>query len=380
MSSRRATILLFAVLAVLFIGAALVGIMLRNRTRDQASIPTASPAGWYEVLFTTPQRTGTPPAGSRGRLDERLVRLIDGAQQTVDIAAYDFGLENVADALIRARERGIAVRVVTDTDNLENRPVQLVIEAGIPVIGDQRRALMHHKFAVIDGRTVITGAWNFAERDTYRHNNNAVLFDSVALARNFTSEFEKMFDDRTFGPTKPANVPNPAIEQSGVRVETRFASEQEVVPDILERLNSARSSIAFMAFSFTLDEVGTALLERNEAGVGVWGVVESTGSETQFSEFSRLKALGQDSAAPPFPGCDAGPPVIQDGNPFLMHHKVFVIDERTVIFGSFNFTANAADDNDEALLIVDDEDMARQYLAEFCRVYNVAVEREKAGR
>jgi phosphatidylserine/phosphatidylglycerophosphate/cardiolipin synthase-like enzyme len=379
--SRRNTILLAIVIAVLFVGAALVGVLLQSRTtEEQASIPAPSPSGWYEVRFTTPQRTGTPPSGSSGRLDERLVQIIDGAQQSVDIASYDFGLDNVADAVIRAHKRGVDVRMVTDTDNLENKPLQRVIEAGVPVVDDKRRALMHHKFAVIDGRTLVTGAWNFAERDTYRHNNNTVIFDSSALARNFTSEFEKMFTSRTFGPTKPKTVPNPVVEQSGTRVETRFASEQEVVPEILDRLDSAQSSIAFMAFSFTLDDIGQALLERSKNGVQVWGVIESTGSETQFSEFTPLKGLTRHGEQPPFPACNAGPPVLQDGNPFLMHHKVFVIDEQTVIFGSFNFTANAANDNDEALLIVDDPEMARQFLAEFCRVYNVATERQKAGR
>ncbi|MGE0542866.1 MAG: phosphatidylserine/phosphatidylglycerophosphate/cardiolipin synthase family protein [Dehalococcoidia bacterium] len=380
MTSRRTRLLLFVVLAALFIAAALAGILLRNQSQEQVSIPTPAPSGLYEVRFTTPQRTGTPPSGSSGRLDERLVEIIDAAQQSVDVAAYDFGLQNVADALIRARDRGVDVRIVTDTDNLENEPLQAAAKAGIPIVDDQRGALMHHKFAVIDGRIVVTGAWNFAERDTFRHNNNTVVFDSAALARNFTNEFEKMFDGHAFGPTKPKDVPNPVIEQSGTRIETRFASEQEVVPAILDRLEAAQSSIVFMAFSFTLDDVGMALLERGQDGVGVWGVVESTGSQTQFSEFSRLKGLSPDGTRPPFPGCDAGPPVLQDGNPFLMHHKVFVIDERTVIVGSFNFTANAADDNDEALLIVDDAEMARQFLAEFCRVYNVAVEREKAGR
>jgi phosphatidylserine/phosphatidylglycerophosphate/cardiolipin synthase-like enzyme len=247
-------------------------------------------------------------------------------------------------------------------------------------VDDQRSALMHHKFVVIDDTTVITGAWNFAERDTFRHNNNTVIFNSPRLARNFTNEFEKMFVARRFGPTKPKDVPNPTVEQSGTRVQTRFASEQEVVPDIVDQIETAQSSIAFMAFSFTQDDIGAALEQRRREGVGIWGVVESTGSETQFSEFSRLKALQPAAPRPPFPGCEPGPPVVQDGNPFLMHHKVIVIDQRTVIFGSFNFTANAADDNDEALLIVEDDALAQQFLAEFCRVYNVAVENAKMGR
>ena len=65
----------------------------------------------------------------------------------------------------------------------------------------------------------------------------------------------------------------------------------------------------------------------------------------------------------------AGADVLTDGNPYLMHHKVFIIDSQTVIFGSYNFSANAQDDNDENLLIVDDAGMARAFLDEFDRVY-----------
>ena len=56
-----------------------------------------------------------------------------------------------------------------------------------------------------------------------------------------------------------------------------------------------------------------------------------------------------------------------------MHHKVIIIDGRTVIFGSFNFTSNADKDNDENLLIVDDPALAKAFEAEFQRVREVAL-------
>jgi phosphatidylserine/phosphatidylglycerophosphate/cardiolipin synthase-like enzyme len=377
----RRWLLALGVLALAVLVALVLAILLLpEEHEDQVAIPPLPEGAWYEVLFTTPQRTGIPPDGSPGRLDERLVALIDGATVSLDIAAYDFGLGNVADAVIRAKDRGVTVRMVTDTDNIENPALQKVIGAGVPVVGDQRRALMHNKFAVIDGRIVMTGAWNFAERDTYRHNNNSVIFHSTDLAENFTNEFEKMFVGRRFGPAKPKDVPHPVIERDGIRVETYYSAQQAIEPVLIERVRSARSSIAFLAFSFTLDDLAAALEAQRRSGVGVWGVFESTGSQTQFSEFTKLQKLTPVSAQPPFPGCVEGPSVVQDGNPFLMHHKVFVIDEQTVIFGSFNFTANAERDNDEALLIVDDPALARSFLAEFCRVYNVGVERAKERR
>jgi phosphatidylserine/phosphatidylglycerophosphate/cardiolipin synthase-like enzyme len=57
--------------------------------------------------------------------------------------------------------------------------------------------------------------------------------------------------------------------------------------------------------------------------------------------------------------------VRSDGNCDILHHKVIVIDERTVITGSYNFTSGAQKDNDENLVIVDGPKMARAYLEEF---------------
>ena len=48
-----------------------------------------------------------------------------------------------------------------------------------------------------------------------------------------------------------------------------------------------------------------------------------------------------------------------------MHHKVFIIDNRTVITGSFNPTKNGDTRNDENILIIHDEKIAGKYLEEF---------------
>ncbi|MFL5804473.1 MAG: phospholipase D-like domain-containing protein [Roseiflexaceae bacterium] len=61
--------------------------------------------------------------------------------------------------------------------------------------------------------------------------------------------------------------------------------------------------------------------------------------------------------------------MLQDGNCYILHHKVSIIDERTVITGSYHFTSSAERDNDENLVIVDDPTLARAYLDEFERVY-----------
>ncbi|MEL7432950.1 MAG: phospholipase D-like domain-containing protein, partial [Chloroflexota bacterium] len=64
--------------------------------------------------------------------------------------------------------------------------------------------------------------------------------------------------------------------------------------------------------------------------------------------------------------------VRQDGNNGTMHHKVFIVDETTVITGSFNFSSNASRSNDENIMIIRDADIAALYTDEFFRVQSIA--------
>ena len=68
----------------------------------------------------------------------------------------------------------------------------------------------------------------------------------------------------------------------------------------------------------------------------------------------------------------AGLDVRIDGNAGQMHHKVFIIDEKIVIFGSYNFSQSAETRNDENILIIYNAAIAQQFIKEFERVWSVA--------
>jgi phosphatidylserine/phosphatidylglycerophosphate/cardiolipin synthase-like enzyme len=57
-----------------------------------------------------------------------------------------------------------------------------------------------------------------------------------------------------------------------------------------------------------------------------------------------------------------------------MHHKVMIIDDRIILTGSYNFSANAENLNDENLLVIHDPGIASAYLDEFARVFDQALE------
>lgn len=333
-----------------------------------------SPAGgesWYQVYFTSPQYPDKPE-NRRGGLDEKLTAFINSATQSVDMAIYQLDLPNVVQALIEAKKRGLTVRIVTDSDTLdskkENPAFKQLESAGIKVVGGNPHAIMHNKFVVVDNAAVWTGSWNFTTNDTYRYNNNGIQIHSPALARNYTATFEKMFVDNKFSRSRKPGGTTPRLTIDGITVENYFAPEDKVADKIVARLKLAQQEIIFMAFSFTDDRMGDTILERWKNGVKVRGVFEKTGSQTRFSEFGRLKAGGLDV----YEDAHSETQVSQDGNPYLMHHKVFVIDNKTVILGSYNFSENANEENDENVLIIDAPGLAAQFAAEFLRVFEQA--------
>jgi phosphatidylserine/phosphatidylglycerophosphate/cardiolipin synthase-like enzyme len=364
---RRDWILLAVLVVIVLIFVIESGVLQRPAPTPGAPLPPSpSPVaegGPYQIYFSQPVYPDR--AESRhGGIDERYVEFVNAATRTLDIADYDFDLENVAQSMAAAKARGVTVRMVTDSDTLNNKDATIqkaftiVKQAGIPIVGDERQAIMHHKFSVRDGEEIWTGSWNYTAGDTYRLNNNAVRMRSPELSRQYTDEFEQMFVQKKFGGGRVRHDPAPPVIVGSATVQALFAPENTVSQRLNARLGAAANSIHFLAFSFTLDSMGDAMIARHQGGVGVTGVFEKTGSETWFSELGRMKQAGLD--------------VYQDGNPYALHHKVIVIDGKTTVFGSYNFSDSADRDNDENCLIVDDPAFAAKYEEEFQRMLALA--------
>lgn len=305
---------------------------------------------YFSVYFTTP---ANPDNGVRtGGIDGTLVEAIDGAQSTIDIAAFEFNLQDMTDALIAAQQRGVRVRMVDDNENTEDSDqMEEIRGAGIPVVDDQRSALMHNKFIVIDGSEVWTGSLNYTENGVYRNNNNLIHVTSSELATNYTTEFEEMFLQGSFGPRSPANTPNQRLTVGGVRVENYFSPEDGVMDRIRAQVARATTSVHFMAFSYTDYSLAEVMIDRAANGADVKGIFEVRGANTEFSECNTLLGEGID--------------VRLDGNPYTFHHKVIIVDGETLITGSFNYSDSATEENDENLLVIHDPTVASLYEAEF---------------
>lgn len=323
----------------------------------QISIPLGFGAqkGFWQVFFSAP--TGSrDPATYVGGIDTQLVTALGNVRSTLDIAAFEFNNVVLTQAVLAAHQRGVRVRMVTDNEHgLNDRDTTIgqFVAAGIPVVDDGRSALMHNKFMILDSTYVWTGSWNYTINDTYRNNNNALSIRSQQAVQDYQTEFNEMFEQRRFGPRSPSDTPFPRFTQDGVSIQVYFSPEDKVLTPLLATLNQAQRSIRYMNFSFTDFDAISAIINRAGAGVMTQGIWETTGSQTDASELRTAFCAGLE--------------VRQDGNPFILHHKVFIIDEQTVVSGSFNISSNATESNDENLIIITDPDLAAQYVVEFNR-------------
>jgi phosphatidylserine/phosphatidylglycerophosphate/cardiolipin synthase-like enzyme len=327
-------------------------------TQNEQAVIQSPVSSWLEIYFTDPL---SPNAYDyRGGPDKILAAAIDQARLSVDVAAYSLNLWSIRDALIHAHQRGVVVRMVMESDNRDDWEVQEMRDAGIKIIGDQQEGLMHNKFIVIDRTEVWTGSMNFTISGAYRDNNNLIHMHSSEIAEDYLSDFEKMFTYGLFGTNLITNIPYPEITINDERVEIYFSPNGGISERIIELINSAKNSIYFLAFSFTSDEIGNALIAHADKGIEVTGVLDDGPvTPNQGTEFNSFLQAGLD--------------VRTDGNTSgLMHHKVIIIDRKIVITGSYNFTGSAEHQNDENVVIIFSTEAAGKYLEEFQCVYNQA--------
>ena len=333
------------------------------------NVPPTNSGQWWEVYFTDPL-TVNDPAQWQNSVEGRLIEKINAAQGSIHIAAFEFGLTPVAEALIAAKQRGLDVRWITDDENgieADGEPdrgqFEMLQDAGIEVTSDSRSALMHNKFIIFDYQTVWTGSTNLTESSVFQQNNNVIVVHSPDLAAIYEREFDEMWNGE-FGPKSPSTADQQAALVNEAVIKVYFSPEDDVLNRIIPIVAGAQSNIRFLAFSFTDYPLAKTMIDRSAAGVDVAGVYENTGSETEGAELRTFFC--------------AGVPVRQDGNPRFLHHKLIIVDNRLVITGSFNFSNNATDNNDENVIIIDNPEIAALYMQEFGRVWSIATDPEPA--
>lgn len=280
----------------------------------------------------------------KDRCEEKLIEFLNTAEESIHCALFDIGLPSVQEVL-RKKAKQIEVQVVTDD--------QYIHKFSEPFVKKDRWGLQHNKFCIIDQKSVSTGSTNPTENGVSKNNNNLLIINSTILAYNYEAEFQEMWNGTFKGGKR---VSNPKIKLQDIIIENYFCPEDYCALRVKNELRKAKESIFFMLFAFTHEGISNILLLKNLEGLDVRGVIEAR-QAGKGSQFSRLKYQGMD--------------LVKDSSKGNLHHKVFIIDNKTVITGSFNPSQGGDTRNDENVLIIRDEEIAEKFMEEFENVSKI---------
>ncbi len=124
-----------------------------------------------------------------------IVRALDGAGQTVHIAMYYFTDAKLAEAVVRAHQRGVQTYVYLDKSQVDHQyaKARYLATKGIPVRISSNPAIMHNKFAIIDGSTIITGSYNWTKSAYQRNDENLLIIHLPDVAQRYKQRFASLW-------------------------------------------------------------------------------------------------------------------------------------------------------------------------------------------
>jgi len=170
-------VMAFVLLACVALGVVAIG---------QSVVQTCS----VQAFFASPHVDGV--------IESELITLLGHATSTIDIAMYSFTNDCLGDAVKAASGRGVKVRIILEGSRAKEvkGEYERVLEGkeNIRVLLESISwSLLHHKFTVIDGQTVITGSYNWSVNAYDDNFENIVVIQCPEIAAAFTSEFKRVW-------------------------------------------------------------------------------------------------------------------------------------------------------------------------------------------
>jgi phosphatidylserine/phosphatidylglycerophosphate/cardiolipin synthase-like enzyme len=153
---------------------------------------------WWQSVRAEPQPAEilaiyfTPPAGGASGL----IKQIDGAKKSIKVMAYGFTATNLAEALVRAKRRGVDVGLIQDEKSAQNNreTMPILLAAGIEVRSDGKHAIQHNKVMLIDDDIVITGSYNFTKSAESRNAENIMIVRSSYAAKRYADNWKSHWE------------------------------------------------------------------------------------------------------------------------------------------------------------------------------------------
>lgn len=365
-------------------------------SNDHVVITASHPSstGKMNVYFSqsVDKTYATSKAAEKVNILQKFIQRINAAKYSIDLCFYNITLEEPAQVLVAAKQRGVKVRVICDNEAKNNDPILQMKNAGIPVIDDSfgsntSSPAMHNKFIVIDHQDttsysddwVWTGSYNLSYSATYDNAENVIEIQDQALAACYTIEFNEMWGSSAetpnsstsrFGFRKTNNTPH-KFNIDGIEILQSMSPSDGGLAYLRSAIEQSQSSLYFCMLIFNQSEIANAMYSKwkSTANFKVKGVLD--GGDLSGTQYYNLIGTGTSPWNPPAD-------VHLDNERNLLHHKYLIIDgaggtgQPILVTGSYNWSRAAENSNDENFLIIKDATIANIYLQEFAERYHKA--------
>ncbi len=131
----------------------------------------------------------------------QIARQLRRAKRTADVCVFTITDDRLAAELLAAHERKVVVRIVSDNDKAYDAgsDIERLARAGVEVCVDESDHHMHHKFAVFDRETVMTGSYNWTRSAAKHNRENLLVSDDPKLVTAYQNNFDELWGSLSKG-------------------------------------------------------------------------------------------------------------------------------------------------------------------------------------
>lgn len=132
--------------------------------------------------------------------EEHIIYNIDNTSHTLKVAIYSITSPKIFQAIIRAKDRGVNIKILADRSQagLRSSWVASLYQKGIKIRVHSKGGLMHNKFAIFDNKIFMTGSYNWTNGAKKRNAENCVfIFDEPEETDKFIYQFDYLWKINT---------------------------------------------------------------------------------------------------------------------------------------------------------------------------------------
>ncbi len=128
---------------------------------------------------------------------QNIIKHISQAQKTLDVCVFTISDNEISKKLIEAHKRKVSVKIISDNEKLydQGSDIDELAKSGIKIKIDNTSHHMHHKFALIDGTTLITGSYNWTRSAELYNHENIIVLKEPKVCKAFQDEFDSLWKE-----------------------------------------------------------------------------------------------------------------------------------------------------------------------------------------